>query len=81
MVTDEERKLFGFLGRIPDEILGASVKIVVDYKNLAVDAAEVARMKNGPHKDMLAREIEGRYHGLIAEATKEKERALRNEQH
>lgn len=72
MVTDEERKVFGFLGRIPDEILAGSARIVAEYKKLADDAAEIARMKNGPHKDMLAKQIEGRYHGLISEALREK---------
>jgi hypothetical protein len=75
MVTDEERKVFGFLGKIPEEILGASVRIVVAYKNLAEEAASVARMRNSPHKEMLAKQIEGRYRGLIEEAVQEKERA------
>lgn len=80
MVTDEERRLFGYLGKIPEQILRASVGIVARYKQLAEDAAEVARMRNGSHKDMLAKQIEGRYYGLISEAEKEWKRIHGNEQ-
>lgn len=74
MVTDEERAVFGFLGRIPEEIMSASVQVVVEYKALAEDAARVARMRSGAMKEMEAKQIEKRYYDLIKRAKKELER-------
>lgn len=74
MVTDEERAVFGFLGRIPEEIMRASVQVVVEYKALAEDAAKVARMRSGAMKEMEAKQIEKRYYDLIKRAKKELER-------
>lgn len=74
MVTDEERAVFGFLGRIPEEIMRASVQVAVEYKALAEDAARVARMRYGAMKEMEAKQIEKRYYDLIKRAKKELER-------
>jgi ribosome-associated translation inhibitor RaiA len=74
MVTDEEREIFGVMGRFPDVILKASVEIVIRYKNLAEEANKVAMMKPSHRKELAAKDIEHRYYALVDEAMKELDR-------
>jgi hypothetical protein len=68
VVTDEERRSFGWLGSIPPEIQSAGREIVAKWKRLAQDAKRVARMANTHSKVKAAKAIEDRYYTLIEQA-------------
>jgi hypothetical protein len=65
MITDDERKSFGWLGRIPPEIVDASRDIVEKWKLLASDAKQVAKMQQSQKKIERAKAIERRYYDLL----------------
>lgn len=67
-VTPEERRSFGWLGKIPKEIYDAPREIVDRYLKLAKAARDVANMKNTPKKVVMAKDIESKYYALLAEA-------------
>lgn len=68
MVTESERATFGWLGRIPQEIIDAPREVSTAYRRLAKDAKEVARMANGERKVIAAKEIEAKYYALLRRA-------------
>tara|TARA_R110001606_G_scaffold59830_2_gene141671 strand:+ start:259 stop:477 length:219 start_codon:yes stop_codon:yes gene_type:complete len=65
LIDKEERTVFGWLGRIPSEIMNSSSTIVRSYKALSKDAKTVAHMKNTETKVAKAKAIEQRYNDLI----------------
>lgn len=66
MVTTEERKVFGWLGKIPDCIVKyGSVQDIKEYKNLADRARYVATMRNSEFKTLQAKEVEQAYYELV----------------
>jgi hypothetical protein len=68
-VTPEERAAFGWLGRIPPEIINGSREVVERYKQLAKDADKVARARiSKESKIAKAKRIEDRYYALLEEA-------------
>lgn len=71
MVTDEERLAFGWLGRIPKEVLESPREVVLAWKKLSEDAKTVARMRSGARKIEAAKEIESRYYGVLSWARNE----------
>lgn len=74
-VTPEERATFGWLGRIPPEILAGSREVVADWKKLAKDARDVALARiSKENKIQKAKAIEDRYYALIERARLEQQR-------
>ncbi len=71
-VTPDEREAFGWLGRIPAEILDSSQTTVARYKRLSEDAERVAKMSRSDTKIKEAKKIERRYYDLITQAKREK---------
>ena len=71
MVTDEERLIYGVLGKIPDVIKKASSGIAKRYLDLAERAHEIAHRRNSRDKVLAARMIEREYYGLMDEAMRE----------
>lgn len=77
MVTYEERKSFGWLGKVPPEISSAGIEVVQHYKDLAKEAKIVARMAPTQRKVDRAKEIERRYYEILDTAKKQaRERRL-----
>lgn len=68
MVTEEERKTFGWLGRIPPEIINAPREVSNAYKALAKEAKAVARMYPNQKKVDMAKQVETKYYDLLRRA-------------
>jgi hypothetical protein len=70
MISDSEKASFGFLGKIPDEVINGNRDIVSRYKKLAERAKRVAWMQPTVRKVELAKKVERDYYALIADARK-----------
>jgi len=71
MVATQEQLIFGWLGRIPQEIIDADASIVKEYMRLSKDAEMVAHMKETDAKIRRAKKIEERYDGLVEQARRQ----------
>jgi hypothetical protein len=76
-ITKQERATFGWLGRIPPEIIDAPGDIVAAYRALSKRAGEVAHLPNGAGKVKKAKEIETEYRNLIYQSKKHAKRQLK----
>ncbi len=69
-VTSRERQSFGWLGRIPPEIVNGPREVSAKYKKLAHRARIVANMPNTPAKVRKAKAIERQYYDLVERASR-----------
>jgi hypothetical protein len=68
VLTPEEKASFGWLGRIPQDVLDAGPSITAEWKRLVASAGKVTRMRKGPERTQAAKEIETLYHDLTRRA-------------
>ena len=71
MLTPEEKASFGWLGRIPQDVIDAGPSITAEWKRLVASAGKVTRMRRGPEKTQAAKEVETLYHDLIRRAAEQ----------
>ena len=70
---EKERSSFGWLGRVPSEIINSPSPIVQEWKKLSRDARRVARMNNDYRKVAAAKKIEERRNLILEQARKHNE--------
>lgn len=65
MLSKEEKKKHGWLGRCPQEIIEGPPELTRRWKELSARAKSVAAMRHSPKKVELAKQIEKDYHLLL----------------
>jgi len=74
MISKEERRAWGVLGKMPDELKGASHMLIARWKELAKRADEVSKMRWNENTIRKAKRIEMDYNSLVETAKAEKKK-------